>query len=108
MTKVLKMSAIVSRKYLMEAAMANDLARVRKSVKLFPCNLTEVNEWGETPLMEYTTYMTKEARCRKVEARCRKVEAQLTPPFRPRGVDAWSSPPAWYGAPGGWDGMVAW
>jgi hypothetical protein len=101
MTKVLKMSAIVSRKYLMEAAMANDLARVRKSVKLFPCNLTEVNEWGETPLLEYTRYMTK-------EARCRKVEAQLTPPFRPQGVDAWASPPAWYGAPGGWDGMVAW
>ena len=100
MTKVLKMSAIMSRKYLMEAAVANDLARVRKSVKLFPCNLTELNDRGEAPLLEYRRRVA-------AEARCRKVEAQLTAPFAPMGVNAWAKP-SWYGTPGGWEGMVTW
>lgn len=85
----------------MEAAMANDLARVRKSVKLFPCNLTEINERGEAPLLEYRRRVA-------AEARCHKIEAQLTPPFVPQGSSAWSKPPAWYGKPGGWEGVVTW
>lgn len=98
-TTVLKMSTILSRKTLMEAALANDLARVRKCARVFPSHLTELNERGETPLHEYR-------RRRTVEERCRKVEAQLTPPFVP--PSAWTTLPSWYGKPGGWESVVTW
>lgn len=97
-TTALKMSTFLSRKYLMEAALANDLARVRKCVRVFPHHLTEPNDRGEMPLNEY--------RRRIAEAeRCRKVEAQLTPPFEPQ--NAWTTKPRWYGQTGAY-AFVAW
>ena len=98
-TTVHKMSNYLSRKTLMEAALANDLARVRKCARVFPSHLTELNDRGETPLAEYR-------RRRAEEERCRKVEAQLTPAFEPPG--AWTTVPPWYGKIGGWEGAVAW
>jgi hypothetical protein len=91
---MLKMSSLLSRKTLLDAAMANDLARVRKCVKMFPHHLSELNEKGELPLSEYRRSVSE-------EARCRKIEAQLTPAFEPR--DVWTSPPGWHGQPGSYE-----
>jgi len=96
-TTVLKMSSFLSRKTLMEAALANDLARVRMCVRLFPHHLTEANERGEMPLTEYRRRVEK-------TGQCRKVEAQLTPPFEPQ--NAWTTPPPWYGQPGAYANVV--
>ena len=95
-TAVLKMSSFLSRKTLMEAALANDLARVRKCVRMFPHNLVEPNGIGEMPLTEYR---------RRVAEPCRKIEAQLAPPFEPQ--NAWKAPPPWYGQEGAYT-RVAW
>lgn len=87
---------MLSRKTLMEAAMANDLARVRECVRVFPHHLSEPNNKGEMPLAEYR---------RRMPDPCRKIEAQLTPPFEPQ--NAWTIPPRWYGQPGSY-AFVAW
>lgn len=97
-TAVLKMSSFLSRKTLMEAALANDLARVRKCVRMFPHHLSEPNGKGEMPLNEYRRRMAE-------AGRCRKIEAQLTPPFEPQ--NAWTTPPRWYGQEGAY-AFVAW
>jgi hypothetical protein len=97
-TVAIKMSSLLSRKTLMEAALANDLARVKKCVRVFPHHLSEPNLMGETPLNEYRGLVPE-------AARNRKIEAQLTPPFEPQ--NAWTTKPRWYGQEGAY-AFVAW